>query len=105
MEAEKFPALTVEMPKITPSCDEGSLTAQSACTYAAKGSITIRDVTLPIDLTGTLRREPSGAIVLDGSTQLDWSAFGVKDPSILIAQVNELVRVRYQITLSEKKRS
>jgi hypothetical protein len=46
-----------------------------------------------------------GTIVVDGTTQLDWSKFGVKDPSILIAKVDETVQISFQITLSTKKKA
>ena len=105
MNAELFPSIQVEMPRISPSCDVRTLTVESACTYATKGTITIRDVTLPLELGGSVHRDAHGALLVDGSAHLDWSAFGVKDPSILIAQVNEEVNIAFTMTLPEIKKS
>lgn len=103
MEASRFPSIRVDVPQIIPSCEEKALTEGAACTYSTKGTITIRDVTLPIALSGGIRRGDDGAVLVDGATQLDWSQFGVKDPSILIAQVDEQVKINFQIMLPRKK--
>lgn len=102
MESNRFPSIHVEMPRISPSCDVRALVVGSACTYATKGTVTIRDVTLPIALEGDVNREARGTLLVKGSTHLDWSAFGVKDPSILIAKVNEEVKIRFVMTLPAK---
>lgn len=104
MEARRFSSIHVEMPRISPSCDVRSLAVGSACTYATKGAITIRDVTLPIALEGDVHRDSGGALLVNGSTHLDWSAFGVKDPSILIATVNEEVKIKFVITLPKQSK-
>lgn len=103
MEAGRFPSIRVDMPQISPSCEERQLADGVACTYATKGTVTIRDVTLPIAMSGGIRRGDAGAILVDGTTQLDWSQFGVKDPSILIAKVDEQVKIEFEITLPRKK--
>jgi polyisoprenoid-binding protein YceI len=105
MEESRFPAITVRVPEIRPSCEEAALSLAPDCNYATQAIVTIRDVTLPIDLKGTIRRNAVGTIVVDGTTQLDWSKFGVKDPSILIAKVDETVQISFQITLSTKKKA
>ena len=105
MDVAIYPSITVEVPEIRPSCEERALTAEPACPYSTKGSITIRNVTLPSAITGTIRRNTRGDIVVDGATQINWAHFGVKDPSILIARVNEDVSISFQITLPEKKKA
>jgi polyisoprenoid-binding protein YceI len=103
MEESRFPTITVSMPEIRPSCDEAALTPEPACDYVTTGTITIRDVTLPLRLKGTISRNDAGAILVGGSTQLDWSKFGIKDPSILIAKVHEQVNISFHITLPKRK--
>ena len=103
MDANQFSSIQVEMPRISPSCDVRTLVVGSACAYATNGTIRIRDVTLPIALSGDVHRDRSGALVVAGSAQLDWSKFGVKDPSILIARVSEQVKIIFTINLPEKR--
>lgn len=105
MEASRFPTITVKVPQIRPSCDEASLSVEPDCNYVTQATITIRDVTLPINLKGTIRRDAAGAILVEGTTQLDWSKFGVKDPSILIAKVHETVQISFRIMLPPKKKA
>jgi polyisoprenoid-binding protein YceI len=105
MEIENYPSISVEVPEIRPSCEERALTAEPACPYSTKGSITIRNVTLPSAITGTIHRNAQGEIVVDGVTQINWAQFGVKDPSILIARVNEVVSISFRITLPAKRKA
>jgi polyisoprenoid-binding protein YceI len=102
MEEKVFHSIRIEVPAITPSCDERNVTPDSACTYTGEGTITIRDVTLPLTLTGPLRKQADGAYTIAGDTVVDWSAFGVKDPSILVARVYEKVKVAFHITLPKR---
>ena len=102
MEERIFHTIRIEVPSITPSCDEAKVTPDSACTYRGEGTITIRDVTLPVTFTGPLRKQVDGSYTIDGETVVDWSAFGVKDPSILVARVHEKVKVSFHITLPKR---
>jgi hypothetical protein len=61
-------------------------------------------VTLPIQLSGTIRRGDAGSLIVEGNTSLDWSLFGVKDPSILIAKVDEQVKIAFRILLPDTKK-
>ncbi len=104
MEASRFPSITVTVPSLSPGCEERSITADATCPYSSQGAVTIRDVTLPIQLSGTIRRGDAGSLIVEGNTSLDWSLFGVKDPSILIAKVDEQVKIAFRILLPDTKK-
>ena len=104
MESTKFPTITIDMPRITPSCTEKELASHAPCSYSTTGAVTIRDVTLPLALAGSITQDASGTISVSGSTHLDWSKFGVKDPSILVAKVNEDVRISFNLGLPVKSK-
>lgn len=103
MDADKFPGIGIDVPSISPSCEESALSSGARCDYSAQAFITIRDVTLPLSLHGALHRGEGGSIVIDGKTELNWASFGVKDPSILIAAVHEKVDIDYKISLPAQK--
>ena len=104
MEADRFPFITVSVPSLIPGCEERSITADNTCPYSSQGAATIRDVTLPIHLSGVIRRGKAGSLIVEGSTSINWSLFGIKDPSILIARVDEQVKISFQIVLPATKR-
>ena len=99
MESAAYPFISISVPSIIPSCKESEVTVDHNCSYESHGTITIRDVTLPIMLQGEIARNVAGDLFVNGESSLDWSIFGIHDPSILVARVDKLVSIAFEITI------
>lgn len=60
------------------------------------GSLTIREATLPLAVPATFAWE-GDKLQIQGDISFDWAAFGVPDPSVLIARVEPSVRVAFNL--------
>jgi len=99
MDEPAFPRVKLQAIDSGGRCPEADVAADERCRGELRGSLTIRDVTRAIALPFEGGWE-GGRFVLQGMTSFDWSTFGVEDPSILIAKVDEVVKVHYRFALS-----
>ena len=99
MESAEYPFIYISAPSIIPSCKESEVTIDHSCSYESRGTITIRNVSRPIVLRGKLVRNGAGGLTVSGESSLDWSLFGVHDPSILVARVDRIVSITFEITI------
>ncbi len=95
MEADKFPEIVFVASPLP--CDPRRESGQ--CAGEMKGEIQIRGVRKPLVLQ--LRQTPgaNGNVTVHAETALNWSEFGVEDPSIFIAKLRETVRVSIDVDL------
>lgn len=99
MDSAKYPFITISAPSIAPSCKESEVTVDHSCSYESKGTITIRNVSLPVVLRGGVVRDSEESLIVNGESSLDWSLFGIRDPSILVARVDKLVSISFRIII------
>jgi polyisoprenoid-binding protein YceI len=78
--------------------EEMERVASKKCSGAGHGFIEISGVRRPIVLEMTVIRKNSHYHV-KGHTALKWSDFGVEDPSILVAYLNETVNIEVEVKI------
>lgn len=93
MDAAHFAEVLLQINSVDPACHPGAL-VDGGCDGVAQGALTIRGVAREIRLPCHLDKGPQGA-KLSGQLSFEWGAFGVEDPSIIIAKVHKDVLVRY----------
>jgi polyisoprenoid-binding protein YceI len=100
MHAEVHPQVIFEMEQVRGICTFQDLerVASKTCSGAGHGFIDISGVRRPIILEMTIVRNNTDYVV-KGHTLLKWSDFGVDDPSILVAYVNEIVHIEVAVTV------
>jgi polyisoprenoid-binding protein YceI len=96
MDAEAFPNISFVSEPLREVCAPAALAEGSSCPFAGSGTVTIRDVSRQVPLSGTISREPSGGFKVSGDTTLKWDEFGIKDPSILIAKVHSETKIHFE---------
>lgn len=62
------------------------------------GDLTIRDVTKPVTLRGTVDAK-SGRLVVDAGVEIAWGDFGCPDPSVLFLSVAKTLAVKLHVEL------
>ena len=63
------------------------------------GNLSIREITKPVILSGTLATQPNGALDVNGTTTISWADYGVEDPSIFIAKLSPTVNISFTLHL------
>ncbi len=102
MAAERYPNISFKLTGTKNLCRLSELsTTTPSCSFEGHGELTIRDVTKEIALNCEAELLEN-QIKVTGKTKLNWSEFGVEDPSFLIAQVEEEMSVMFKITLQAK---
>jgi polyisoprenoid-binding protein YceI len=82
------------------TCTPESVRAGGACELVLRGVVTINGVEKPAELPVKVTRTEK-AFIIDGALTLQWVEFGVEDPSILIAKLDETVRVKVSVRLED----
>ena len=95
LEVATFPTIRFDLRKIEGSASE-LVSRSGSGAVRLVGSLTIRDVALPITIPSTFAWEAE-KLRLTGETTLDWASFGVPDPSVLIAKVEPAVSVSFDL--------
>jgi flavin-dependent dehydrogenase/polyisoprenoid-binding protein YceI len=98
MNAEKFPNVKFEANTELKTCTAEITARQSSCEETISGNLTIKDKTLPIKLPIKFSYKDE-RFEISAKTSLDWSDFGVEDPSILIAKLDKIVNIYIKIEL------
>ncbi len=90
LEVTRFPTITYTV------ADARGLAAKGGGEAILRGSLTIRDVTLPLDVPVHYGWEGT-SLRLSGRVELSWADFGVPDPSVLVATVTPQVSVTFDV--------
>ena len=98
MAAEKFPEVVVKSAEFGGGCKFAELSVGKSCDSTLAGELTIRGVTRPQTLHVHALGAPTG-ISFSGKTQLQWSDFGVEDPSIIVAKLDKTVEIEVTLNL------
>lgn len=101
MEAERFPFVHFSIDRIEGICEPNIVITEAACDIEIIGDLTIRDVVKKIHSSATIEQLDESNFSVRGEIAANWADFGVEDPSILIAKLNQQVVVIYNITLKK----
>lgn len=100
MAADTYPEVVFELLGTEGLCSPQKIAVESPCPAKLNGRLTIRgtsmDVLLPVNVS---RR--AHAFVIEGKKDITWADYGVEDPSILIAKVDPIVTVNFEVTLGD----
>jgi polyisoprenoid-binding protein YceI len=108
MHVNKYPSVRFDITDVNELCDPKDLDLIKddkkalSCPGMARGNLSISGKTLPVKLKLNLQKNNAN-YVIKGDTQIQWDDFGVEDPSILVAYVDELVLIEIEVTLPEIK--
>jgi polyisoprenoid-binding protein YceI len=100
MHAAVHPQVIFEMDHVSGLCtfEELERLASKTCSGAGHGFIEISSARRPVILDMTIVRKDTSYLIT-GHTFLKWSDFGVEDPSILVAYVNEAVNIEVEVAI------
>lgn len=99
MGSEDFPVVKFEVDGLSKKCTPALVFKSGKCDDIMDAKLTIRDVAkkyhVPVHI------ESAGeAFVVKGELPVSWMEFGVEDPSILIASVDPVVTIFFEVTLN-----
>lgn len=98
MAEEKFPKIKFESNFKVGKCTPAVVKAGSSCSETMKGLLTIRETSRPVELSLDFN-QGTEQIQIIGHTSIKWSDFGVEDPSILIAKLDETVKIQVEVVI------
>lgn len=97
MQVDKFPEVVLKTKGLGEQCTPSAVAAGS-CKSTVQAELTICDVTKEIPLD--LNIEDKGAeYLVSGKYSFKWAEYNVKDPSIIAASVDPVVRIQYSVTV------
>lgn len=100
MAAQQFPFVYFKAQGLTKKCTPALVLRDGSCSDSLTGELTIlstkKTVTLPI----SIKTAEKDSFFVKGEASFRWEEYGVKDPSILIARLDPVVTVFFEVTLS-----
>lgn len=105
MHADQHPKVRLKIEHVNLcGTDENDIAARivtsPGCQGSASGVLTISGVSKPTTFLFSVTRNEDHFIV-DGGFSLRWADYGVEDPSILVAHLDDTVKVKFQVTLDK----
>lgn len=94
MAADRFAQVRFRSSKLTANCHPLTIKRDGRCSGSLEGTLTMRDVTLPVSLPVEIMRSGSKDTI-SGKLTLEWADYHVEDPSILIAKLDSAVTIAY----------
>lgn len=99
MDAEEFPYVSLVIKGFEGEpCSPIKVQKAGECSGNLLGEIKIRDVSKQVLVPVTIKSERE-SYRADGEFAINWEDFGVEDPSILVAKLDETVKLKYQILM------
>ena len=96
--AERFPEVIYQLNQLEDLCPPIQIMGGKECQINVRGKLKIRDIeqdfSFPAKVIYQLDR-----FVIKGNAELDWSTYGVEDPSILVAKVDKKVVISILLKL------
>jgi hypothetical protein len=99
MSAAEYPRVSFTGGTLQHGCTPSRVLAEGECKDSLSGKLTILKTTLAVELPTLIKADSEGGYVITGSLPIDWAFFGVEDPSILIASVDPIVTIFYEVRL------
>lgn len=98
MEAETYKVITFNLTRTRNLCNPDEIAYNTQCLAEIGGELTILKTTKQISVPVQITRVKDGFTIL-GSFEIDWSEFGVEDPSILVAKVYPTVKINFRVEI------
>lgn len=98
LHAAQYPFVKYTLQQLQTECPASMNSGHDPCTIQLRGTVEISGTQRPLEISGTMEREENGFLVR-GATTLSWKDFGVEDPSIFIARLDENVHISFQVHL------
>lgn len=96
MQSDLHSNVILRLQQVKNLCPEHSVREQS-CSVELLSTLsiagTIREIVIPAEISF------NNGYIIRGQTSFSWKAFGVKDPSILVARVKDQVTVNFEVKL------
>lgn len=101
MAATQYAVVTFASDRLSGGCLPSAVIESGSCKGILEGRVTIRSLTKIVEIPVTIEKNGDGFLV-KGSLPIRWAEFGVEDPSILVAHVDPIVTVRFEVQLGPK---
>lgn len=98
MAEEQYKEVSFELSELKDICNPVTLKEKEGCKAQAIGTISIRGVKEELQVPVVVNHKDK-QYKITGDFSVDWSTFGVEDPSILIAKLDKVVKIELQIIL------
>jgi polyisoprenoid-binding protein YceI len=98
MSEDNFPEVVFNLNSLSNLCKPEQLSEGKNCEVLAQGQLQIKDVKEDISFPATISKKDE-KFELQAQVIVDWSRYGVEDPSILIATVEKEVSISISVVL------
>ena len=96
MAADKFKFVKVEIEEVKSDCFPTTINKDiKSCSGFIVAKLTIRDVTKLVELPYSISKNEQNEFIISGELPINWAEYNVEDPSILIAKLEPVVKVKY----------
>ena len=98
MAESQFPLIEFKLNRVKDICSPENLDQSGNCNMTLEGLLNIRGVEKNISIPANISKTTKG-YQIKATTEIDWSEFGVEDPSILIAKVQKTVKISILVNI------
>lgn len=98
MHADSFPLVSFKASKLGKECPPANVKADYPCNSNLLGVLTISGVSKDVDIPIKINKRAGDYLIL-GELPIRWAEYGVEDPSILVAKLDPVVTVSFEIKL------
>jgi polyisoprenoid-binding protein YceI len=97
--ADKYPEISFKANGLNKNCTPAIVQQDGKCKDSITGDLTILSTTKQVTIPITISNGANKGYVVSGKIPLKWAEYGVEDPSIIIAHVDPIVTVFFNISL------
>lgn len=101
LEIDRYPTVEFRIAATTGDV-RGLNSRRGSGTVELRGQLTVRSATRDVIIPATYRWERDGTLHLTGAHQLQWTDYGVPDPSIIISTLYPDMNIQFDVTLTER---
>lgn len=98
MNSEQFSNVTFSINSVENLCLPQTLLANGQCSGSARGLLSIENHEEVIPLTFSVSHSPTGFTIV-GTADFSWRMFPIEDPSILVARLDDNVKITFTVNL------
>lgn len=100
MAEESYKYVSFESEGKKGECTPALVLRDGTCEDVLSGKLTIRSKTSPVEIPIVISSSGENGFVVKGKLPISWAEYGVEDPSILIARLDPIVTVLFEVTLT-----
>lgn len=100
MHHEAFPKIVMKIHGSEGLCLPEVVVPKEPCSFTLLGALTIAEATREFSIPAKITRVDS-RYEISGSFPLQWREFGIKDPSVFIARIDDEVLVKFHLNLTQ----